>query len=90
MAKIRAPVLTDGLLQTVSVKIPLINKDKARDLLVNIKDVPTSDFPLLKLTEIIDVVYNSYRIYGIKADRLKEGKALKVQDLYNTNDKVKR
>jgi hypothetical protein len=90
MAEIRAPVLINGLLQMVSAKIPLINKDKARNLLVNIKDVPISDFPLLELMEIVDVVYNGYRIYGIKADRLEEGRALEVQDLYNTNDKVKR
>jgi hypothetical protein len=74
----------------VSVKIPFINKDKARNLLVNIKDMLISDFPLLKLVEIIDVVYNGYRIYGIKVNRLKEGRALKVQDLYNINNKVKR
>jgi hypothetical protein len=60
MAKIKAPVLTDGLLQTVSIKIPLINKDKTYNLLINIKDVPTFNFPLLKLTEIINVVYNGY------------------------------
>jgi hypothetical protein len=52
--------------------------------------MPISDFPLLELVEIVDVIYNGYRICGIKADRLEEGRALKVQDLYNTNDKVKR
>jgi hypothetical protein len=48
MAEIRASVLTDGLLQIVSVKILFINKDKA------------CDFLLLEFVEIIDVVYNGY------------------------------